>query len=475
MFPGVVEKRRSGGAHGSAPSQTKRTGPGSTLSWPISGPRSADGMSFEMQRHALRSAVVIAVGPTLSPLLVWSASVLPTLQNAEDVLRGVIARCCADAWHLLRDSSAPSALDGARGNWEPLLSLLASGVAPTIEAMSAAFEAHILPLGAARGTRVKAWRNWRTVLTWAAGRDALGRILPMDRQTLQAMVWEFTAMGGSRSTIKSVLDAVISRHRDVGLPSPLQGHLSYTRFVRCIARLLGTQLPHKFPVTRDMVVRALRFRPTTLVAFRNKLVLASMTLGCMRPSEAAWLQSCDWWFDDDANRGLVSFRGGATLNCSQRKQDQERKGHHMRFGRANDPDLDLVFQMGLFFDMAGLRPRSGCTKRARPHAVCPVCPPAFPKFQRGPNGSSVLNSRPASSPSLISEMVASALRDIGVDATGFSGVCCRMGGLTVAIEAGVPEHILWMQSGHSQDKAARRYVRLMDPNCLYDTWRAFRL
>ncbi len=50
-----------------------------------------------------------------------------------------------------------------------------------------------------------------------------------------------------------------------------------------------------------------------------------------------------------------------------------------------------------------------------------------------------------------------------------------MGGLTVAIEAGVPEHILWMQSGHAQDRAARRYVRLTNPDRLYDTWRAFHL
>ncbi len=54
-------------------------------------------------------------------------------------------------------------------------------------------------------------------------------------------------------------------------------------------------------------------------------------------------------------------------------------------------------------------------------------------------------------------------------------VSCRMGGLTVATTAGVPESIMWMQSGHTQSMAARRYVRLTDPDRLYDTWRAFRL
>jgi hypothetical protein len=72
-------------------------------------------------------------------------------------------------------------------------------------------------------------------------------------------------------------------------------------------------------------------------------------------------------------------------------------------------------------------------------------------------------------------MVVAALRMIGVDTTAFSDVCCRMGGLTVATEVCVLENILWTQSGHAQDHAARRYVRFTNPDRLYDTWRAFRL
>ena len=39
----------------------------------------------------------------------------------------------------------------------------------------------------------------------------------------------------------------------------------------------------------------------------------------------------------------------------------------------------------------------------------------------------------------------------------------------MAIEAGVPEHISWVQSGHAQDVAARRYVQLASPALLYKT------
>jgi hypothetical protein len=37
-----------------------------------------------------------------------------------------------------------------------------------------------------------------------------------------------------------------------------------------------------------------------------------------------------------------------------------------------------------------------------------------------------------------------------------------------------PEAILWMQSGHAQDVAARRYVQLRSPKLLYRTWEAFK-
>jgi hypothetical protein len=57
----------------------------------------------------------------------------------------------------------------------------------------------------------------------------------------------------------------------------------------------------------------------------------------------------------------------------------------------------------------------------------------------------------------------------------FSGVCARNGGLSTAIEKGVPEEIVWMQSGHAYSPAALRYVVLNSPVLLYSTWEAFKL
>ena len=76
---------------------------------------------------------------------------------------------------------------------------------------------------------------------------------------------------------------------------------------------------------------------------------------------------------------------------------------------------------------------------------------------------------------MVSDWIVAGLGQAGLDTTLFSGVCARRGGLSTAIEAGVPEVITWMQSGHAQEKAARRYVELKSPKLLYATWAAFKL
>jgi hypothetical protein len=251
--------------------------------------------------------------------------------------------------------------------------------------------------------------------------------------------------------------------------------MGYRRLTQCLARVVGRPQKTKFGITRQMVVDLLRCPAKNTVALRNHLVTVTLTIGCMRPSEGAMAQTCDLVFDSDFMLGLTQYRDCSTLTTLSRKQDQIRKGHGMRFGKSADPKLDINHQLGLLQDLLGTRPRTNCTKKSRPGARCPACPPLFPKLDKGPQGTWTLAASPTPSASLISSMVLAALRDIGVNTSAFTGASCRMGGLTVATEAGVPESIMWMQSGHSQDRAARRYVRLTNPDRLYDTWRAFNL
>ena len=68
-----------------------------------------------------------------------------------------------------------------------------------------------------------------------------------------------------------------------------------------------------------------------------------------------------------------------------------------------------------------------------------------------------------------------ALRLAGADPRDFSGVCARRGCISTATEAGVPEAVIYLQSGHAQSTSARCYIKLTRPDLLYATWEAFGL
>jgi hypothetical protein len=77
------------------------------------------------------------------------------------------------------------------------------------------------------------------------------------------------------------------------------------------------------------------------------------------------------------------------------------------------------------------------------------------------------------------QMVRDAVRRMAALCQGnpdnFSGISARKGGLTTAISAGVPEEIVYLQSGHGMRRAARAYMHLLDPALLFATYQAFGL
>jgi hypothetical protein len=60
---------------------------------------------------------------------------------------------------------------------------------------------------------------------------------------------------------------------------------------------------------------------------RNCLTAAVATITCLRPSERARLQVCDFTFSFDMRFG-TTYALPAALNVMCRKNDQNRKGHH---------------------------------------------------------------------------------------------------------------------------------------------------
>ena len=76
-------------------------------------------------------------------------------------------------------------------------------------------------------------------------------------------------------------------------------------------------------------------------------------------------------------------------------------------------------------------------------------------------------------PQQISDNVKAMVKQAGANPAFFSGISTRKGGISTAIEAGVAEEILFLQSGHGLTKAARRYMDFSDPTRLFDTFNSF--
>ena len=417
----------------------------------------------------MRVAVLRALSPVDAALVSWTGARFPTLADAS-VLRGLVMSLGLDLNQLLTNISQPTALELSDGNWEPVMALLGHNTAfGSVHELTAAFDLNVAPSAAAPSTRAKDWAGWRAVLAWGTARGCLDRLLPMTLPTLKAVIWDLLSCQCTTPVIKGVIDGIQARHRQFGLQSPLVGVLSYSRLIQSLSRFQGTQRTLKLPISAGLVRQVLEVLCTTPAEERDCLALGTATVAGIRPLEGSRLQACDVLFNFDAQKH-PAYTGTAALNVMNRKQDQIRRGHNPRIGRASRGKLDIVRRLQVFMASIGTTPGQGCTKKERPHARCPVCAPLFPLFL--PDGSA---RKTAPSPSAFSGMVLKGLKLAGADTRGFSGVCARRGCITTAIEAGVPEAVLWLQSGHGSDRSSRTYINLHDPALLFQTWAAFRL
>ena len=431
-------------------------------------------MAVIQLQHFLRSEILIFLGPQSATLLRWGNNRLPTLVDVEP-LRPLIRALDLNDNELLSDLSHATLFERSNGNWASLVSRLNNQTCHSSMSQRAnAFRLHVWPsMHGAPSTRKKAWSNWRGILTWGVARRCLKHLLPMSSVAFESLLWDLVSLQCSFSIIKGYIDCIQAKHHNLNLPSPVHGSHSYQRLSRGLQRFQGRQRPFKFPIHKSMVAAMLHYTTDSWVQLRNCLAASLATVCCLRPSEGAALQSCDVFFDFDARSGQAKYLGTAAINVKTRKNDQLRKGHYPRIGRPHSKFHDLVHQLRCFTEEAGLAPSPNCTKQASPHAHCSACPPLFPLSVHNGSGFRFINQHP--SPNTFSSWILAALCCVGIDTTTFSGVSARRGGLSTAIEAGVPEIILWMQSGHAQSRAARSYVALQSPSLLYKTWDAFDL
>ena len=176
---------------------------------------------------------------------------------------------------------------------------------------------------------------------------------------------------------------------------------------------------------------------------------------------------------DSARGSRASYAGTAAVRISKRKNDTLRKGLFPRLGKAVNPAFDVVDWIKQYQQRFGLTRHPACRRPVADRDWCEICPPLFTLTLRQ-GRQTFITHRPCSRRH-ISYAVSCALFLISVSTDSFSGISARKGGLSTAIEAGVPEWVLFMQSGHGQQKAARAYMALDSPVSLFDTWSAFNL
>ena len=261
---------------------------------------------------------------------------------------------------------------------------------------------------------------------------------------------------------------------DFDYTPPIYGSGQYSAWERCIASAIGAPARIKFPVPKTIVHSLLLWRPYSILQHRNRLSTALATIICSRPSEVAQFQSCDFWPDFHTGYGIPGYKGTAAFNIKKKKNDSGRRGQLAAVGKSKNPDLDLVQQLKHWIFSMGLSPHPLCQKRSYPSRHCSFCPPLFPVLQKGARNS-ILATFQHCSPQQISDGVKSVCTHFGANPAYFSGISTRKGGITIAIEAGVPEEILFLQSGHGQTHAARRYINFTNPARLFETFQAFDL
>ena len=441
-----------------------------------------------VRSEAFRSVVRYRLGPRLGLGSIWNPRTqLPTLASLE-LLRRLGAERGLDVAEWLCSDAEETPLEACQADWRPVIRELASDPlrVPSVANSVAAFNRHVRPMERARGTRAKYCTHRLSVLTWAVWKGVLPDLLPMSDDLLRAFLWDALAFEATLPVLKHCVNAILAWHAQLALPAPLAGRRDYKRLVHCLSRFQGRPRRIIFPIYAGAVKRLLAYkvpdhppcggvagRCAVCVAFlhgwRNCLAGATATLICSRGAEVAELQTCDLWQRFDERAGYTRFRGGAAVNVKIRKNDQFRQGHQPRLGVPRNPEYDVIDQLLAFWREAGVAVRPSCPKQQHPERRC-SCPPMFPRS----SGTEFVMDRPPSSSDL-SRMIVDGLRQVGFDTSLFSGISARRGGLSTAIEAGVPEHILWMQSGHAQDVAARCYVQFGSPALLYESWAAFDL
>jgi len=424
-------------------------------------------------RAAIRGAVIELVPVEVAQELDWTTSFYPSVTDVEP-LKGLsvanLSRVPARIKEFIfKDDRAVTEFEqgdglvpAVRREGEERASLF------TPAELAAIFDSQIGPAQLRPSSRTGYWNSWRQVIIFGFAHEIMDKILPMAVSELKAFTLELLMTGSSANSIKNAWSAIEHRHRLAGLDPPLAPSLAFTRLFKAVASIKGTPGRLQFPIGSHHVQRFLNLVGLSKLELRSVLVTVLGTVGCCRVENVANLQMCDLLWELDA-AFHDSLAGGLAIRIYRRKQDTGRFGLYIRI-----PAGALVEWLRRFVGSLELRVSDECSKKVNSGARCPVCDPVFPRTVVGRTGEARNCARQLQpmSRQQVSGAVKTAIALLGVDDRHYSGISMRRGGITAAVQARVPEPILYLQSGHGTAKAGRRYVDPDDPRILYMTGRA---
>jgi hypothetical protein len=235
----------------------------------------------------------------------------------------------------------------------------------------------------------------------------------------------------------------------------------------------GRPMALKLLIQKVTVRWLLAWRPTSLAAHRARLLTLVATLACMLVNEVARLQVCDLWFDYLASCWVPCFEGTCSVHIDRRKNGHYPFGVERALPRTRPLEGPRARHCSAAADLvAGSRAGSswGLRQADPARGALRSMPSVVPVYEVRAGCITVVTGRPCSRQQA-SDWIRWAVAQAGRDSTRFSDKGC----ISAAIEAGVDEAILYLQSGHGQALPARAYMHLTSPDRFFETFEAFSL
>ena len=265
--------------------------------------------------------------------------------------------------------------------------------------------------------------DWSLFRGWCAAQHR--RTLPATPETVLGYVVSLAAHVRV-TTIDRRLCGIRFYHRQARLPDPTSDpEVQVT--MRGLRRLKGVAAAAKQPITVELLRDLVGTLPHDLRGLQARAVLLLGFAGAFRRSELVALQISD----------LHLVPEGLIIQLRRSKTDQEGVGMAKGIPAGQQPLTCPVQAVQTWMQQADLH--TGWLFRAiTPHGALLDQP------MRGYT---------------VARIVQRAAQRLGLDWRQFGGHSLRAGLVTAAAQAGVPERIIMQQTGHTDVRMLRRYIR----------------